>query len=734
MKKETIDKQALDLIFAVVTVITNYRLYPPASTIVTTTMNRLNRMMRSILEQTDRLEYAEADRNLLIQGEPVPGKELGKNFVRVFLRMMLDYGIRSISFYRGVSEQELNGFVKMFTRSAGDVEADGGPAKIVSDLGFTNIKIDEKVYVELDSERRMVASMNLTDEDIVRFIVGEEAFSEAAREQAEKLVMDAEWILRVFQAGIKQVVAGSHGIPADMSDKLAGMIHMLSRISGMGKTEVSSTLLESLPKMESESLLAVMTQDFAGIFGESDFNRFVEEMDEDAFLSLLNRVKDLAIRVSEEEGHSDQQVKAVQRAFQVMTASRKAAGLFSLSQLQALKNKVIPAEDRMARGMDKTIEMLMAKGNLPSVMMLIERLGQLLRNKDPKLRSNALKMLLKVDKQLEAAGRQDQRIHVSRQLTQWLHWETVLTPDYGKIADQAEKMARHLLETDNPADAEPILEAYYKIFTGQLPREKEMRLIAGKLLRNLATDDLLNLLISETRMDGAKKQTEGIPALGMLGLISIERLLNRLHDTQNRLERNRIIQALTFIGRPAAKPIVERLLQKGPWYYMRNLILVLGRTGSEVHLKVLADMLEDDDPRLQREAVFAIQNIAGSKAGGILMKYLYSVDDEVKELLILHLGITKHQPAVPELIAMLDEKTPGKTRKTTDDIRIKLCEALGRIGDPAAAPALKKIIRSKSFLAIKAHHPAVRAAAAEALAKLKSAKINNEHTAPKEKS
>jgi hypothetical protein len=730
MKKETTDRPALDLIFAIMTVITNHRLYPPSSTIVAATMNRLIRMSRSILEQTGKLEYAEADKNLLIQGEPISEKELGKNIVNAFLHMMLDYGIRSIAFHHGVTEQELNGFVKMFTRSARDVEADGGPAKIVSDLGFTNIKIDEKVYVELDSERRMVASMNLTDEDIVRFIVGEDAFSEAAREQAEKLVMDAEWILRVFQAGVKKVMMVSQGLPEDMSDKLAGMIHMLSRISGMDKTGISQTLLDSLPDMDNDSLLAVMTQDLNNIFGESDFNRFVEEMDESAFLSLLNRIKDLAHRVSKEEDRPDHQIKAAQRAFQLMTASKKAAGLFSLSQLQSLKNKVIPAEDRMTRGMDRTIEMLMAKGNLPSVMMLIERLGPLLRNKDPNIRSNALKLLLKADKQLEAAGWQDQRIHVSRQLTQWLHWETVMTPDYGKIADQAEKMARHLLETDNPADAEPILEAYYKIFTGQLPRENEMRVIAGNLLRNLATDDLLNLLISETRIDGARKQTEGIPALGMLGAVSIERLLNRLHDTPNRLERNRIIQALTFMGRPAAKPIVERLLQKGPWYYMRNLILLLGRTGAEVHLKMLTDMLEEDDPRLQREAVFAIQNIAGNKAGGILMKYLYSVDDEVKELLILHLGITKHQPAVPKLIAMLDEKTPGKTRKTTDDIRIKLCEALGRIGDPAAAPALKKIIRSKSFLAIKAHHPAVRAAAVGAFAKLRSGKAHNERPTP----
>ena len=109
--------------------------------------------------------------------------------------------------------------------------------------------------------------------------------------------------------------------------------------------------------------------------------------------------------------------------------------------------------------------------------------------------------------------------------------------------------------------------------------------------------------------------------------------------------------------------------------------------------------------------------------GEILIKFLYSVDDEVKQLIISELGVAKYQSAVVELIAMLDENTPGKTQKTKDDIRIRIDEALGRIGDPDAVPALEKIMRSKSFLAIKAHDPAVRAAAAEAFEKLKSAQI-----------
>jgi len=49
----------------------------------------------------------------------------------------------------------------------------------------------------------------------------------------------------------------------------------------------------------------------------------------------------------------------------------------------------------------------------------------------------------------------------------------------------------------------------------------------------------------------------------------------------------------------------------------------------------------------------------------------------------------------------------------------KFRRELGRIGDKEAVPVLKKVIHSKSFMAIKAHDPFVRAAAADAVAKLK---------------
>ena len=146
--------------------------------------------------------------------------------------------------------------------------------------------------------------------------------------------------------------------------------------------------------------------------------------------------------------------------------------------------------------------------------------------------------------------------------------------------------------------------------------------------------------------------------------MGIERLLDRLHSSGNRSERNRILQVLTQIGNPAAAPIIERLKQAGPWCYIRNLIMLLGRIGNESHVNVLDPLIKDEDPRVQREAVFAVLNIGGKKKGEILINYLYSVDDEVKGLIISGLGTIKYHQAVSKMIDILESQALGKTKKS----------------------------------------------------------------------
>jgi len=722
MGKDAIQKQALEFIFAINAAATNLRLYPPTSALIINSMDRLSRMLKAIFEQVDYLEYAESEKAMLVQGDPLPEKEQGRSQINAFLRLMLDLGIRSFTIKKGVTIQEISQLLNIFGKSPKDIEHAGGLNQILKDQDITNIRIDEKIYIGLDSDHRIMSAMDLKDEDFAKFILGEKEFSQEVLEQIRELAKDQQWISRVFQAGVKQVIRETQDfIGADVSEKINGMMDVMERVSGGNREEIARTILGSMADMDDSVCRTVLSQNLNTVFGENNFQRFIDDLDNDQFQRLLTKVKQVTVEANADSDTPEHQVKSLQRVFQLMISSEKAKTLYTGEQILSLKSEVaISPELMMLRGMTKTVDLLISKGNVSSIVALHDRLGRLLLNKEFEVRTAAAKLMYKIDTKLKEMGRLDERIHLSRMLTEWIGFETEFSPVYEQIASQLAELAKESFKNDRASDVEHILNAYSLIYSNKLPRKEEIQTLATNILRGLATEEILDILIKDTRADGTKKQDEDINSLVMLGTISIERLLDRLYGSHSRSERNRIVQVLTKIGKPTAEPITERLRQAGPWYYIRNLIMLLGRTGDESHISVLEPLLTDKDARIQREAVFSMINIGGKKIGQILSANLYSVDDDVKTLIISGLGSLKYHPSVPQMIEALESQALGKTKKAKNDIMAKICEVLGRMGANEAVPALQKVAHSKGFLSRRVYDQPVRNAAFDALAKFKN--------------
>lgn len=194
---------------------------------------------------------------------------------------------------------------------------------------------------------------------------------------------------------------------------------------------------------------------------------------------------------------------------------------------------------------------------------------------------------------------------------------------------------------------------------------------------------------------------------------SVEKLLDRLYDSRDMQERFFVMQEVAKIGQPAVKSVVQRIDQGGPWYFIRNMALLLGRIGGEENLDALEPLVCYPDSRVQLEAVKSIQAINGQKAGPVLLKKIEQADPELVGYIISVLGALRCREAAPYLVELLESKQPGLSRQVRDDIRAKACEALGRLGAQEAVTVLEKIVRKKGF--IKGYPEHIRSAAAKAL-------------------
>ncbi len=735
MDKTAIQKTMMDLIVVMNAAITNIRLYPPTSALIINSVDRAHTVLQSLLPHTEHVEFAESEKSLLIQGDPLSEKDQKRPQVTSFLTLMLDIGIRILSIEKGVTKNEVHRFLQVIGKSPDEINQSGGLRQLFMTQNITHFKIGEQLYVKVDSERRIVSGMNIKDEDIIKYLVGEQAVPEEAIEEIRKSLEDSKLASRVIAEGIRRLADKAEHSESEMSDSIGEMMNALENVSGANKEDAAQFILNSLADMPEEHLRTVLTRNVGGLFGDDVFHEFIEKMDNEKLNRLMVKVKKIEETVSSDAQYPGPQLGSIRHILQMMKSANKGKALLDetrdapsaetqnqkIEKLKQALSGILKGNTSLLpkiSGMDDLAEVILKlaeKGKKFTVDAILDRLGEGLLNDNPEIRTAAATLLSKIDERFESAELLEQRIRLSQKLAAWIKFETDISPVYQKITGQLQNLTQSLIANDRAEDAEHILTAYNQIYTGNLSKDDAIKALSANLLQNLATDDVLDLLLKETRADGSKKKRDDTYSLILLGTTTVERLLDRLHDSHNRSERNRVVQIITKIGAPATQPIAERIRQNGPWFYIRNLTLLLGRIGTKSHIGILEPILTHSDPRVQREAVFAIQNIAGGDTGKIFLENFYSVEDDLRILMISVLGLLKYHEAVPSLIEILESKSIGKTKKARNELLIKTCEALGRIGDEAAVPALEKIRQSKGLFSLITQDSDVRTAAEEAL-------------------
>ena len=745
------EDQTVALINHINAAITNIRLYPPTSALITNSVQRLNTAFEEVFDQSATLVYAESGKNLLIQGEALAEKIQNKPQVQAFLKMMMDMGIKSLSFEQGLTRTEIADFLQLMGDPPEDWETAGGLQQRLDQQNITHIRIDEKIYVERDGEQTIVAGLDISDADIARAVFGAQSVSESEMAQIREMAKSPQWLSRVFQTGVHQVIASE--LPQtgrELPDQLSRMMDSLESLSAYNRSEIMQSIAQSMAEISDDGVFAALARNAEALFGREQFQEMAAVMDEGAFKKSYQRLvqmiqadpadADPSLRQTLELMGKAGKLRKHASAGAASAASRAGSAEHGGKSGQTQANKTdTQAEDiknslnqvlkgdmaffpelAAASDMEPAMEALAKKGGDKTLAAMRERLLEGLQSKNTEIRETAASVLAVFDGSLAENGRMGERIELSKKLAGWVKQETEISRAFETVSQRLQETAESLIRSERFREAAPILEAYQLRADANLSKDEAIQALSANLLQNLATDEILDHLLKQKTDEDGKKADTDVYSLILFGTTTIERLLDRLHDSQNRAERNRVVQLITRIGAPAVQPVLERLAQDGPWYYRRNLVLILGRIGEDSHIQTLERFLRDTDFRVQREAVLAIQNIGGQEAGDILLKRIDVAPDDLKAVIISVLGMMKYRQALPYLIMKLENRDLGSSREARAEINAKICEALARMGDDRAVPLLDKIVRSRRYLGIKTYDPKVKTAAARALANFES--------------
>jgi hypothetical protein len=732
-----IQEKVIEAVVIMNAAIINLRLYPPTNAMIMKTIERLYDALQNIFEEDETLLLAESEKTLLISGESLTQKNQQKPQVAIFLMLMANRGIKSIRFNKGLGKSELLFFLEMLGKKQDDVEK--GLEQVISEGKMPHIQINQKRYVEVDQNRQIVTSLEIKDEDIIKYITNENPDVPLDQEKLKEMAKGRGLVSRIFQSGV-QHLAGRDGTQSNqkLSESMLSMLRTLDEITDREEKDgLSSMAAKSISDMDADLIAMIMSQNMEGLLENRLFDQVIDRIDHEKLEDVaFNLYQSLNASGQEGEDHDGGKMESARQAYQRLMNTDKGAELkHQIEKKQArekeerenkireIKKNISDIIDNIEKGFpDKSdvkvlpglLDTLYSEGETEAAEAVIERLAEMLHRDRPDIRAAASESLAGIFDSLSMERRTETLTRYMDRLTNWMQKETSATGAFRKICVLLKDLAEGRIRDQRLADSLPILDTFSRIASNQFEKNDQVHSVASEMLREIASPDILDILVEEFRTDQHNQRNEAGKNLVMTAEHSINLLLDLLMESEVSSERVLILNLIPEMGNAAAPAIVSRVKESAPWHYLRNLARLLGRTGNEEHAKaVLAPLLLHGDLRVQKEAFRSINSIGGASRGEIFMKALSVCGDQLKVNIAAALGSLKHRDAVNALVELFKSKT-NLSEEMKVELQEKICAALGNIGNREALPFLKEVSTQSGIFGFKSYPLKVKAAAGRA--------------------
>jgi HEAT repeat protein len=198
-----------------------------------------------------------------------------------------------------------------------------------------------------------------------------------------------------------------------------------------------------------------------------------------------------------------------------------------------------------------------------------------------------------------------------------------------------------------------------------------------------------------------------------IGEALVRPLAETIAGEQRSRTRERLIEILLAFGASAQRTI-ERLKSSPNAVVRRTAIQLMRQFGGTDALPELTELLDDNEPQVQREAVRAILNIGTDKAFQVLQQALATGSEHSRNAIMQSISLVRDDRATP-LIAYIIRNVDH--RRLTS-VYLRAIEQLGTLRDPEAVAPLSEAFRRPGEWWAPRRTSMLRAASAAALARV----------------
>ncbi|WP_287154861.1 HEAT repeat domain-containing protein [Candidatus Solincola tengchongensis] len=253
---EELARRAVELLIALNAAMINIHMYPPTSDMISASVETAYARLEPLLEATGTLTLGEADNLLLVNGERLHDRDQVRPPVLSFLEGLRRRDVYSITFERGMDQQEFLAFLYIMARDPEELRRSGGLAEEVSRQGCAHIQVNERRFVSVTDEEVITAEAReraeevraeeeellrleekLKDERFVAYVTGARSRREVGEETIRDVVSNPPRLGMLLRQAVREIVVEKENPEEALEEVVAGL-------------ERAAVLLEEVPDPE----------------------------------------------------------------------------------------------------------------------------------------------------------------------------------------------------------------------------------------------------------------------------------------------------------------------------------------------------------------------------------------------------------------------------------------------------------------------------------------------------
>ncbi len=705
---------------------TSLRLYPEQTVKVSESIENAYQGTKSFLRENTLLRFSLLGGGAQLNGEPVE-KRVGEQLqMLTFDEQLKKLGINEFVLSRGFDRAIFKKILSVLNATPEQINKTGGRRAFVDHLGLAGV-FPEKYVAPGESEEEQqqkkitgkilnALSGGLVRSESVHFLVG--------KKKGEKVEAIFQKNFQAEDTGARIIATTTYSLLQMLRKDQVVVVspafsHMLTKINASldetGKNQhkeyagKAAALLA--PYLDEASVLMLVCQEFFTSFGRHYYTALVSLIGNEAMARVLHWMKGQQKKKDSEESSINGLINAVSIAYdrllstprgkQIMAMDvtknilakteqgrkeqRIHTGIAALArgEMQSLKN------EEVCLSLPSTILKLLVNGKEPLAAAIVQNIVNGLKDQDNVLRSSFGQIIGGVAEKLALLKRWDWLEKLTPVCLSWICETETADRSFEKYIVAMQAMMNHAWQSENSAMAGGILNVFHQIRSGALEKSETISRIVAHIQEKNVDPVLLQSSVDDCLAESFNE--ERCQIITRQGPVAARVLLETLLLADKRADRMRLLKTLNDMGGEIVPVLLERLPDPMPWYGKRNIVRLLGETGTEKDVDAVLEYVTHDDLRVQQEAIKCIRRIGGGSSEKGLLAALASASVQMKTELVRSLAKNAGESVVAPLCELLEDcKLYSGSEKNA--LALEVCNALGNIGSGKALRGLRTVV------------------------------------------